>query len=59
MFPLGKTVVDTTRDDTVEILAIIEDSFPTVCVVYDGEEVYLQLESKLDENVPDKSGWSR
>lgn len=59
MFSLGKTVVDTTRDDTVEIVAIIEDSFPTVYVVYDGEEVYLQLESKLDENVPDKSGWSR
>ena len=58
MFPLGKTVLDTTRDDTVEIVAIIADSFPTVYVVYDGEAVYLQLESKLEENVPDKSGWS-
>ena len=59
MFSLGETVVDNTRDDTVEIVAIIEDSFPTVYVVYDGNEVYLQLESKLEENIPDKSGWSK
>lgn len=58
MFPLSRTVVDTIRDDTVEIVAIIEDLFPTVYVVYDGEEVYLQLESKLEENIPDKSGWN-
>lgn len=58
MFPLSRTVVDTIRDDTIEIVAIIEDSFPTVYVVYDGEEVYLQLESKLEENIPDKSGWN-
>lgn len=35
MFPLGGTVLDTTKDDTVEIVAILEDSFPTVYVVYD------------------------
>lgn len=58
MFPLGRTVLDTVKDDTVEIVAILEDSFPTVYVVYDGEEVYLQLESKLEENISDKSGWS-
>ena len=58
MFTLGRTVLDTTKDDTVEIVAILEDSFPTVYVVYDGEEIYLQLEFKLEENIPDKSGWS-
>lgn len=58
MFPLDRTVLDTTKDDTVEIVAILEDSFPTVYVVYDGEEIYLQLEFKLEENIPDKSGWS-
>lgn len=59
MFTIGRTVLDTARDDTVEIVAIIEDSFPTVYVVYDGDEVYLQLESKLEENIPDKSGWGK
>ena len=58
MFTLGRTVLDTTKDDTVEIVAILEDSFPTVYVVYDGEEIYLQREFKLEENIPDKSGWS-
>lgn len=44
-----KSAVATAKANNYTITSIIrEDSFPTVYVVYDGEEVYLQLESKLE-----------
>ena len=46
-FFIGDTVIDTQRKDAVSICGIIENSAPTIYVVDNYEEIYLQKEENL------------
>lgn len=48
-FMIGDTVIDTQRKDTVCICGAIENSAPTIYVVDNCEEIYLQKEEGLIE----------